>query len=446
MTSSISRRDLLRLSGAGVLGVSASGWLPALAAETAKNPQRRRSCILLWMDGGPSQTDTFDLKPGHANGGPFKPIPTNVTGMQFSEHLPQLAKHADKMAVIRSMTTREGDHGRGALIMHTGYAPAGEINYPSIGGLLAKELGAEDAVLPPFVCVSPNRGASPLSFSSGFLGPRLSPLIVGGAGNAARPRGQFDFEAALRVPDLEPSRYVLPAHADARIALLEEQQRDFAKLHPGAVAAGHSSAYDRAVRLMRTAAAKAFNFEEEKAALRDAYGRNMFGQSCLLARRLVEQGVAFVEVNMGGVNGGSFGWDTHAGNFDSLKSLSGVLDPAWATLMADLKERGLLDSTLIVWMGEFGRTPRINQQNGRDHFPNAWSAVLAGGGIKGGQYVGATSADGATVKDRPVTTPDLLATVCKALGVDPAKQNNSNVGRPIRIVDKAAKPIAEVLG
>ena len=442
---SLSRRDWLRLSSAGVLGASVSGWLPALAAETAKDPRRRRSCILLWMDGGPSQTDTFDLKPDHPNGGQFKPIPTNVAGIQISEHLPKLAKHADRMAIIRSMTTREGDHGRAAQVMHTGYTPAGEINFPAIGALLANELGSDDAVLPQFVCIAPNRGVSPPAFSSGFLGPRLAPLIVGNTNNLARPRGPFDYEAALRVPDLESSRYVLPAHADARVELLQEVQREFAKDYPGVVSASHQSAYARAVSLMRTAAAKAFNLEEEKAALRDSYGRNMFGQSCLLARRLVEQGVPFVEINMGGVNGGSSGWDTHGANFDTVKNLSGVLDPAWATLMRDLKDRGMLDSTLIVWMGEFGRTPRINPQRGRDHFPNAWSTVLAGGGIKGGQTVGATSVDGASIKDRPVSTQDFLATICKALGIDPSKQNQSNVGRPIRIVDKMAKPIQEIL-
>jgi hypothetical protein len=442
----LSRRDWLRLSAAGVLGSSVTGWLPRLAADLAADPRRRRACILLWMDGGPSQTDTFDLKPSHPNGGLFKAIPTNVAGIQISEHLPNLAKQADKLAIVRSMSTREGDHSRAALVMHTGYTPAGEISYPSIGGLLARELGRDDMVLPQFICIAPNRGVSPQAFSSGFLGPRYAPLIVGNANNlAVRPRGAFDYETALRVPDLEPARQVRPDHADSRIEMLQEMDRDFARQYPGTVSASHQSAYERAVKLMRTAAAKAFNLEEEKSALRDAYGRNLFGQSCLLARRLVEQGVPFIEINLGGVNGGSFGWDTHGGNFDAVKNLSGVLDPAWAALLSDLKERGLLDSTVVAWMGEFGRTPRINPQQGRDHFPTAWSTVLAGGGIKGGQVVGATSADGMTIKDRPVTTPDFLATLCHALGVDASKQNQSNVGRPIRIVDKAAKPIQEIL-
>jgi len=189
---------------------------------------------------------------------------------------------------------------------------------------------------------------------------------------------------------------------------------------------------------MRSDAAKAFELKDESEKLRDAYGRNQFGQGCLLARRLVEAGVPFVEVTLDG-------WDTHNQNFDAVKRLSGALDPAWATLMEDLNARGLLDTTLVVWMGEFGRTPKINGQQGRDHFPRAWSTVLGGGGIKGGQAVGKTSADGTTVEEREVPVPDFLATVCHALGIDPLKQNQSNVGRPIRIVDKVAKPIQEAL-
>ena len=197
---------------------------------------------------------------------------------------------------------------------------------------------------------------------------------------------------------------------------------------------------------MRSQAASAFALDEEPAEIRDAYGRNRFGQGCLLARRLVERGVPFVEVTLNGVDQQQIGWDTHAENFDRVKQLSQVLDPAWGTLIGDLKQRGLLDDTLIVWMGEFGRTPAINQSTGRDHFPQAWTAVLSGGGLKNGQVVGRTSADGMTVEDRPVAIPDLLATICRGLGIDPLAQNISNVGRPIRIVDPAASALEEVLG
>jgi uncharacterized protein (DUF1501 family) len=180
--------------------------------------------------------------------------------------------------------------------------------------------------------------------------------------------------------------------------------------------------------------------------VRNAYGRTRFGQGCLLARRLVERGVPFVEVTLGQLGGpDAIGWDTHAENFDQVRKLSDTLDAAWSSLMKELQERGLLDTTLVVWMGEFGRTPKINSSAGRDHYPQAFSSVLAGGGIRGGQVVGRTSADGSTVEDRPVVVPDFLATVCQALGIDPMTQNDSNLGRPIRVVDPAAKPITEVL-
>ena len=219
---------------------------------------------------------------------------------------------------------------------------------------------------------------------------------------------------------------------------LDDLEGDFLASHPGTATKSHTSAYQRASRLMRESAANAFELDDEDAKLRDRYGRNRFGQGCLLARRLVERGVPFVEVSLGG-------WDTHDNNFTQVKSLCQTLDPAWATLMADLKDRGLLESTTIVWMGEFGRTPGINPRQGRDHYPNAWSVVLGGGGIKGGQTVGKTSKSGLEVEDRPAAVPDLLATICLALGIDPTKQNMSNVNRPIRIVDQSAKPIREVL-
>jgi uncharacterized protein (DUF1501 family) len=216
---------------------------------------------------------------------------------------------------------------------------------------------------------------------------------------------------------------------------------------PGVPVQSHESAYRRAVKMMRSSASKAFDLDEEPAALQDAYGRNPFGQGCLLARRLVERGVPFVEVTLSSVDGtNGLGWDTHAQNFDMVEKLSGVLDAGWSTLMTDLRTRGLLDHTLIVWMGEFGRTPKINESAGRDHFPNAWSTVLAGGGIKGGQAIGDTGPGGEEVKSRPVLVPDLLATVVKALGIDPAKQNTVENGRPIRIVDAKANPIKEILG
>lgn len=445
----LSRREWLKLAAAGVLGTSVSGWFEALAADTAQNPKRKRACILLWMNGGPSQMDTFDLKPGHPNGGPFKEIQTSAPGLKISEHLPRLAKFGDRMAVIRSMSTKEGDHSRASLLLRTGYLPLGGIQYPTLGSLLSKELGDPSAPLPNFVSVAPYRQFAPAAYNSGFLGPQFAPLIVGDTLQLQPQQGQQgqrpDYDRALKVQDLDLPSEVDPRHVDARIDLLDQMEKDFVRTRPGVASSSHQTAYNRAVRLMKTEAAKAFNLNEEKDSVRDAYGRTLFGQGCLLARRLVERGVPFVEVTLGGVSNNGFGWDTHGQNFTQVKALSEVLDPAWASLMSDLKTRGLLDSTLIVWMGEFGRTPKINPGQGRDHYPNAWSTVLAGGGIKGGQAFGKTSKDGTTVEERPVSVPDFLATICLALGIDPTKQNQSNVGRPIRIADPAAKPIKEVV-
>jgi hypothetical protein len=397
------------------------------------------------MNGGPSQMDTFDLKPGTPNGGEYKEISTSVPGIKISEHLPKIARFADDMAIIRSMSTKEGDHGRGSFLMRTGYLPNGPIQYPSIGAHVAKELGPEDAALPHFVSIAPYRFFNPGAYGPGFLGPKYAPLIVADTGIQFMQNGQVNYDQALKVQDLEPPKEVSKGQVDSRIKLLEDLEKDFVSSHPGVAPLSHKTAYARAVKLMRTAASKAFNLTEEKPALRDAYGRNLFGQGCLLARRLVERGVPFIEVTHGGLNGGAFGWDTHGQNFTAVKTLSQVLDAGWGTLMMDLKSRGLLDSTLIMWMGEFGRTPKINAQKGRDHYPNAWSTVLAGGGLKGGRVVGRTSKDGTTVEANKVEVPDFLATVCKVLGIDPFKKNTSNVGRPIRIVEKTANPIKEIL-
>jgi hypothetical protein len=221
--------------------------------------------------------------------------------------------------------------------------------------------------------------------------------------------------------------------------MLRDMQEDFAAGRPGQIARSHAAAYDRAVRLMQSEGAKVFDLTTEPSAVRDKYGRNLFGQGCLLARPLVERGVPFIEITLSN-------WDTHGNNFELVKNLCGTLDAGWGSLMDDLKDRGLMDTTTILWMGEFGRTPKIvKERTGRDHFPNAWSTVIAGGGIKGGQAVGKTSKDGMTVEDRPTTTRDMLATLCLALGIDYEKTNPSNVGRPIRIVDKPCDPIREVL-
>ena len=441
----LSRRDWLRLSTAGVIGWSMSGWLEQLAAETAHHPDRRRSCILLWMNGGPSQLDTFDLKPDHENGGEFKEIATSVPGIRISEHLPKLAKQMDHLALIRSMRTREADHARGTFLMRTGHAPGGPIRYPPIGSLVAKELEHADAELPSYVSIAPYRFLSRNAYSPGFLGPQYAPLIVGENRTLQPTQDPDAYEQSLKVQDLEPVG-VGRKQADARLGLLKGLEERFVAGRPGVASKSHQAAYQRAVRMMRSEAVKAFELDQEPDALRDAYGRNLFGQGCLLARRLVERGVPFVEVTLGGVVAGQvLGWDTHRQNFPTVQQLSEVLDAAWSTLMTALKEKGLLESTLIVWMGEFGRTPKINRTAGRDHWANGWTTVLGGGGIRGGRVVGRTSKDGMEIEDRPVSVNDLLATICLALGIDYRKYNMSNVGRPIHIVDGNPTPIKEIL-
>ncbi len=443
----MTRRQWLQLAAAGVAVGAPAGWMKALAADAASSPQRKRSCILLWMNGGPSQMDTFDLKPGHANGGPYKAIQTSVPGIRISEHLPKLAQLADHLALVRSMSTKEGDHGRASYFLRTGYPPQGQVQYPTLGSLVAKELADEGAELPSFVSIGPFRFLNQAAYGPGFLGHEYAPLIVGenGRGQVVRP-GMNPEDAALRVKDLDAPDGIDRRTADARLGLLNPLNAEFIDSHPGGPAEAHRSAFEHAIKLMRSEGVKAFHLDTEPAPLRDAYGRNPFGQGCLLARRLIERGVPFVEVTLNSANGmQAVGWDTHQQNFEQVKRLSEVLDAGWSTLLRDLQQRGLLESTTIVWMGEFGRTPKINANAGRDHFPNAWTAVLGGGGIKGGSVIGRTSADGNTVEERAVTVPDFIATVCMALGIDPKIQNISNVGRPIRIADPAAKPITEAL-
>ncbi|MGH7225721.1 MAG: DUF1501 domain-containing protein [Gemmataceae bacterium] len=416
----LSRRDLLKLSAAGVSAVSLSGWLKVLASRAAGQPSKHKSCILLWMDGGPSHKDTFDLKPGTKNGGEFKPISTAVPGIQISEHFPKLAQLMNHTALLRGMSTGEGAHGRAKYYMHTGYKEGqGGLSYPSLGSLVSAEIGRPEAAMPNYVAIG-NR-----TYGAGFLGVRHAPLIVN--------------TPARGVENLKPM--VNGSHFDDRLGLLQEMESAFYRDYKADAGADHKTTYQRAVTLMQSKEAKAFDLSQEPASSREAYGSGRFGEGCLLARRLVESGVSFVEVTLGG-------WDTHQNNWDRVKQLSRQVDPAITALVNDLKQRGLLDSTLIIWMGEFGRTPRINKRGakpGRDHYPRAWSTMMIGGGIKGGQVIGKTDQEGAAVVERPISALDFLATVCAVLGIDWNKQNHTPIGRPIRIVDKGANPIKELL-
>jgi hypothetical protein len=445
MWNPIDRRRMLKAMACGACGVSVSGWLPSIAEAVAADPRRRRHCILLWMAGGPSQTDTFDMKPGHANGGEFKEIATNVPGVRFSEHMPRLAQHADRLAIIRSLTTKEGDHERGAYLMRTGQRPMGAVNYPSVAAALGKQLALADDSLPSYISISPSRGPGSGGFGPGFLGPKYAPLVV--AGNQANaPAGGEMANAAfadLKVDSIKPASGVTTAQTERRLEMWQMLEKRFLNQHPGASPHAHQTVYSNALRMIDSDASAAFDLTQEPEKVRESYGKGVFGQGCLMARRLVERGVPFVEVALSSSVAGSYGWDTHANNFESVKGLSAELDAGWASLMSDLKDRGLLDSTTIVWMGEFGRTPQINGQAGRDHFPRAWSCVLGGGGIAGGQAYGKTTADGMDIAEDPVEVTDVLATICTAMGVPPETENQSNTGRPIKIVE--GYPIEKLL-
>jgi len=421
---SFSRRTALKNMALGVTAWSTSSWLPALADVASATGKKTKSVILIWLNGGPATIDLWDLKPGNQNGGPFRKIDTKVPGMQISEHLPGLAAQAADFSLIRSMSTREGDHSRARFVSMTGYTPQGAIKFPAFGSLVAHEFNVENDI-PAYVHI----GGRPAISGGGFLGPQFAPFVVGG-----RSRRRGPDNADLKVADLAP---VSPDQQAERLQL-QSELASLSTMPTSVVTDALNSARDRALRLMNPQAASVFNLEEEQASVREAYGSGSFGQGCLMARRLVERGVSFVEVSLNG-------WDTHSNNFERVKELSQQLDRGCASLLNDLRERGLLKDTLVVCQGEFGRTPRINGQDGRDHWPASWAMMLAGAGIRGGQVIGETSADGAEIKSKPTRTADLMATIFRGVGLDPRKQNMSNVGRPIRLADPDGTPLEELL-
>jgi hypothetical protein len=394
-----------------------------VAAHAAEQPQAK-SCILLWMSGGPSHIDTFDLKPEAPDRirGQFKPIETSVPGIQISEHFPQFAQRMQHAALLRSMCTVEADHNLATYHLHTGYQKrAGGIAFPSLGAIVSRELGRSDFPLPSFVCI----GAGPRHATrSGFLGPDHQPLDVND------PDRGTTFLEPLGDAGQFQRQYDLLRRFDA----------SFQETYRAESAQAHKSAIERAVRLMTAQQKRAFDLSQEPDALRDRYGRGSFGQGCLMARRLVETGVRFVEVLMGD----GVAWDTHRDGFSRIRPLSLETDVGMSALIDDLHERGLLDSTLVVWMGEFGRSPQVGGDGGRNHWAKAWSTVLAGGGIRGGQVIGRTDRDAAEVLERPISVTDFLGTICTVLGIDYTRPNRApGVERPIPIVD-TSKPIAVV--
>jgi hypothetical protein len=400
------RRDFIRLGLGGPFGA----WLSTALPTVADSANDDRAMIVLWMNGGASQTDTFDPKPGHANAGSFKAIGTSAgSKVQICEHLPRMAKLMHHVGLVRSMVSNEGSHERGRFLMHTGYRPLGATAYPSFGSVLAAEMGNPNANLPNFVSLRIP------TYGPGFLGMTHAPFHVTNPGTVvnSKPAG---------IPDERFSQ---------RLKMLKSLEQGFVASNRGPEAREHYDVYTRGVRFMRSKRLKVFELDDERESVRDAYGRNPFGDGCLLARRLVESGVKCVEVGLDG-------WDTHRGSFTRNQELMEVLDPAMSSLTRDLRQRGFLSRTLIVWMGEFGRTPKVNFLGGRDHFTRAWSAALVGAGIRGGTVVGQTREDGMEVVDRPVSVPELFATFCKALKLDPHKSRKTAAGRPIPIVSEGS--------
>ena len=412
------RRSFWKASRAGLLGLLLSRYtMPSLARAATLPTAKAKACILLWMNGGPSHIDTFDPKPGTPSGGSFKAIKTRAAGVQIAEHLPRIASVADRIAFVRSMSSREGNHARAQFLLHTGYAPNPTVQHPSFGAWASRELGDPSADLPAFVSIG-----GP-SLGPGFLGVQHGPFIVMKAGDMPQ--------------NLTLSPGVDDARFERRRAALDAMEQRFAGETGDAKVEGRRAVYAKAERLMKSPRAKVFDLSTEPDAAKKAYGDTDFGRGCLLARRLVETGTRFVEVVLDG-------WDTHKDNFGRVKKLSTTLDDAMGGLLADLAERKLLASTLVVCMGDFGRSPKINGNDGRDHHPQAWSALLAGGGVRGGIAHGATDAAGEKVLGTPTSVPDLLATIASLLGMDPQKSVVTPSGRPIALTDNGT-PIRALL-
>ncbi len=414
----MSRRHFLSHMATTAMALPAMQFMSSLQAQGATVRGNQKSCILLWMGGGPSHMDTWDLKPeSEKNGGEFSPIDTSAPGVKICEHLPTVARQMKHLSVVRSLNSKEGNHDRGTYMMHTGYAPNPTVVHPSFGSVCSYELGelaGEGFPLPHCIAInSPGEGA-------GFLGMSHAPFFVQ---NPTQP-----------IANLQPPQGVGGQRMMRRLSMLGSVEDSFVSQKRGIAPGDHRAVYAKTIKMMNSQYTRAFNLEEEPAPLRDAYGRNSFGQGCLMARRLVETGVTFVEVSLGG-------WDNHNDIFSTLKRGNlPTLDKGMGTLVADLAQRGMLDNTLVVWMGEFGRTPRINQNAGRDHWPRSWSVVLGGGGIRGGQLIGETDKDGVEVVDRELGVMDIIATMAKSMGIDLSTQYTTPNGRPIKVVD-GGKPI-----
>lgn len=388
----------------------------SLQAQAETLRQNRKSAILLWMGGGPSTIDLWDLKPNSANGGEFQPIATTGEG-QISDQLPMLAQQMHHLSIVRAMSTREADHRRGTYYMHTGYVPSQSIEHPSYGAVISHQLADQrpDLEIPPFISIGGD------SLGGGFLGMSWAPFSVNTSG---------------RVNNLELE--VDRRRMTQRLQMLKLIELDFISQNRGQASRDHAKILGKTQKLLTSKQMDAFRYQAEPQAIQDRYGDSNFGRGCLMARRLVEVGVPFVEVDLGG-------WDNHSNIFTTLRDQRlPTMDQAMSALVEDLDQRGLLADTAIIWMGEFGRTPRINGNGGRDHWAKSWSTVVGGAGFQGGRVIGQTNEDGTEVEGETFTSQDLMATVCKALGISLETTFTSRSGRPMKIAN-SGKLISDVL-
>lgn len=417
-------------AGAGAFLIG--GWKQQIIAEVDSIKKKGLSCILLFLKGGPSQLETFDPKPNTKNGGETKSISTSVPGIQIANGWEKTAEVMKHISVIRSFTNNVADHSRAQFQMHTGYLPVGGEKYPTFGSIVSKEFPAPEQDLPSFVSI----GVPGNTIGPGFLGMGYAPLVVHDAAklprNVSMPLSvPKEGGQAVKLPEgfrTQAFESISGQRFENRISLLSDLEEEFSLLGAGLRVKDHKAIYANAAKLIKSSGLKCFDIRQESMQVREKYGNTAFGKGCLLARRLVEHGVPFVEVE-------SDGWDTHAEHFKKIKDLNNSTDMAFSALIGDLHQRGLLAKTLVILMGEFGRTPLINPKSGRDHFPKAFSIAIAGAGIKGGYVLGSTSNDGMAVKNDPVTVKDFFATMCHALKIEAAKENHTQLNRPIKIVD-----------
>jgi hypothetical protein len=440
------RRDFLHAGSLSFLGLGLTQLAGLKALGAVDNSKNDMNCIMLMLVGGPSQLDTWDMKPNAPVEirGPYKPIKTNVAGIEISENFPRMAKHADKYALIRSVYhTAAAVHDTGHQMMQTGRLFQGGIEYPHIGCVLAKLRGPKGDVPPHVLMPHPigNTGGNmPHGQTAGFLGKTFDPFVL----NADPSDPNF------KVPDLLPPDYLSALRVDRRRNWREMIDRTVSKFETSQDARLLDATFHQAYTLMSSQKARAaFELAKEPEDTRRRYGQNRFGQSCLLARRLIEAGVRFVTVNMFETVFDEITWDIHGSKpfspISCYRDLVGpMFDNAFSSLLEDLQNRRMLDNTMVVAMGEFGRTPKVNPAGGRDHWPQCWSIVMGGGGIKGGQAVGASDEIGAMPKDRPVTPAQIAATIYQALGVPLELELPGAQSRPIPLVDRGVEAIKEL--